>query len=160
MNYFLYWVTLGGLCLLTACQAPNPSISTPGSTASPSSTKTPTETPVEHTDTPVGASAFGPTGATDADTYPPIAENMLRLSVESLSKLLNFNVDQITVVKVSPVVWRDASLGCTKPGIDYARVETPGYAITLQAGGEVYYYHTNETNRAVLCSPGSLKTSP
>ena len=33
----------------------------------------------------------------------------------------------------------------------YAQVITPGYLITLEANGQQYEYHTNETNVVVLC---------
>ena len=85
-------------------------------------------------------------------TPPPAAQEMLRLSVEALSRMLNINTDQISVVEAVPVIWPDASLGCPKPAIDYIRVETPGYRIVLESSGQLYNYHTDETRRVVLCN--------
>jgi len=78
---------------------------------------------------------------------------MVRLSIVNLGKRLKISAEEIKVVKVLPVIWRDASLGCPKPGIDYIRVETPGYSISLEAGGKIYNYHTDEVDRVVLCNP-------
>jgi hypothetical protein len=164
MKHLFSLIILAGLWLLSACQGPNVSLAAPGPTTAPSSTNAPAETPIDHaatpvaepsigqTDTPVAEPSKGQTATPDADTPISNVENMVQLSVDKLSQQLNINADQIVVMKVNPVIWRDASLGCPKPGIDYARVETPGYNITLQAGGKVYNYHTNETNRAVLCN--------
>ena len=54
--------------------------------------------------------------------------------------------------EIKSVRWRDASLGCPKPGVDYIQVETPGYNILLQTGGSTYSYHTDETRRFVACN--------
>jgi hypothetical protein len=139
MNKFVSLLTLGGLFLLIACQAPNSSASESDPTSQSPPTSEPVNSPNEQVSTPIG------------DTPSPIAQEMVRLSVENLSKRLKIGVDQIRVVKVEAVNWRDASLGCPKPIIDFVRVETPGYRILLEAGGNEYDYHTNETNRVILC---------
>lgn len=76
---------------------------------------------------------------------------MVDLAVAQLSKETGLDASQISVVNVKAVVWRDASLGCPKPGIDYIQVETPGFTIQLRAGEQVYTYHTNETGRIIRC---------
>lgn len=82
----------------------------------------------------------------------PIEQNMVNLSLENLSRKLNIDVEKIRVTKVTKVVWRDASLGCPKPGVDYLRVETPGFSITLEAEGKTYEFHTDESKRLTLCN--------
>ena len=85
---------------------------------------------------------------------PPDAttEKMVALVKEHLANRLGIAVDQIVLAEVKPVVWRDAGLGCPKPGVDYIQVETPGYNVLLQAGGTTYNYHTDETKRFVQCN--------
>ena len=85
---------------------------------------------------------------------PPneIAEKMVVLVKEHLAQRLGIAVNQIVLAEIKPVRWRDAGLGCPKPGIDYIQVETPGYNIQLEAGGSTYIYHTDETKRFVQCS--------
>ncbi len=72
---------------------------------------------------------------------------------EDLAKRLSTSVDEIKLLEAKAVVWRDASLGCPKPGIDYIQVETGGYNVLLETGGKTYNYHTNKTNRIILCNP-------
>jgi len=57
----------------------------------------------------------------------------------------------ITVVAVEETVWRDSSLGCPKPGLNYLQVLTPGYKITLEAQGKRYEYHSDANRRVVRC---------
>ena len=77
---------------------------------------------------------------------------MLSLVKGHLAQRLNVAVDQIAVADIKPVVWRDAGLGCAKPGVDYIQVQTPGYNILLSAGGKTYSYHTDATKRFVQCN--------
>jgi hypothetical protein len=79
-------------------------------------------------------------------------ENLVEIAKEDLAKRLSISVVEINLVEAKVVVWRDASLGCPKPGIDYIHVETPGYSVLLETGGKIYNYHTNETNRIILCN--------
>jgi hypothetical protein len=77
---------------------------------------------------------------------------MIKLVTEHLAKKLSIVADQIVLSDVKPVRWRDAGLGCPKPGVDYIQMETPGFSIFLEAGGKTYNYHTDETKRFVLCN--------
>jgi hypothetical protein len=77
---------------------------------------------------------------------------MVALVKGHLAQRLSIPADQIALAEIKPVTWRDASLGCPKPGIDYIQVETPGYNILLSAGGTTYTYHTDETKRFVQCN--------
>ena len=83
-------------------------------------------------------------------TPDAVSQKMVTLVKENLAQKLGIPVEQITLSEVKPVVWRDASLGCPKPAIDYIQVETPGFNILLDAGGQTYNYHTNQSNRFVI----------
>ena len=80
------------------------------------------------------------------------AEKMVVRVKEHLAQKLSIPIDQIVLSEIKSVVWRDASLGCPKPGIDYIQVETPGYNILLEAGGKTYRFHTDATKRFVQCN--------
>jgi hypothetical protein len=86
-----------------------------------------------------------------AITPDATAQKMVDLTKEHLAQRLGVAVDQIALVEVRPAVWRDASLGCPKPAIDYIPMETPGYSIILEAAGQTYNYHTDQANRFVQC---------
>jgi hypothetical protein len=77
---------------------------------------------------------------------------MVALVKEHLAQRLRITVDQIVLEEIKPIKWRDASLGCPKPGVDYIQRETPGYNILLQAGGSTYSYHTDQSKRFVQCN--------
>jgi hypothetical protein len=77
---------------------------------------------------------------------------MVSLVKGHLAQRLNTTAEQIALTEIQPVVWRDAGLGCPKPGVDYIQMETPGYTIFLEANGKTYNYHTDQTKRFVLCN--------
>jgi hypothetical protein len=85
-------------------------------------------------------------------TPDAVSQKMVTLVKEHLAQKLGIPVEQITLSEVRPAMWRDASLGCPKPAIDYIQVETPGFNILLEAGGQTYNYHTNQSNRFVMCN--------
>jgi hypothetical protein len=139
MKAFVYLMLFAGLILVTAC----------GSAA----------TPVElNMDNPFSSTPM-PTSTANSSTLPPASnqpsaaeQNMIDLSRQNLSQKLKISIDQVVVVSIKQITWQDASLGCPKPGIDYIRVETPGYTIMLEAGGQTYNYHTDESKRVILCN--------
>jgi hypothetical protein len=98
-----------------------------------------------------------PSGATPARTpaaqemTPPEAQAVVRLAEEDLAGRLGLEPDQIELVSVQAVEWSDTSLGCPQPGMMYAQVITPGYRVTLEAEGQTYDYHTNQSDHVVLC---------
>jgi len=57
----------------------------------------------------------------------------------------------VAIVAVEPAEWRDSSLGCPQPGMNYLQVITPGYKITLEAQGKRYEYHSDTNERVVRC---------
>lgn len=71
-------------------------------------------------------------------------------AVAYLATELNVPPDRVLVLSIEPVNWPDASLGCPQPGMMYAQVISPGYRIVLEAGGEQYDLHTDQTGRKVI----------
>jgi hypothetical protein len=76
------------------------------------------------------------------------------LVVRDLALRLSIRLDEITVVSIESGEWPNSAIGCPLPGADYAQVITPGYRIKLEAGGEIYTYHTSERQALVLCQDG------
>jgi len=70
----------------------------------------------------------------------------------ALADRLGIDTGAITVASVQAMEWADAALGCADPGQSYAQVITPGFEITLSAGGETYTYHTDMEGNFVLCA--------
>lgn len=83
---------------------------------------------------------------------PLEAAALVQSAREDLSQRIGVPEDQMTVQLVEAVEWRDTSLGCPEPGMQYLQVITPGYRIQLVVDGQVYEYHTDD-ERAVYCEP-------
>jgi hypothetical protein len=60
----------------------------------------------------------------------------------------------LVVVSSERVVWRDGSLGCPQPGINYAQVLVPGYRIWIRAGDRLLDYHAGLRGTPILCPDG------
>ena len=76
---------------------------------------------------------------------------MGELAQAALAQELAVAATNITVVTVEATEWRDSSLGCPKPGMNYLQVITPGYKIMLEAQGKRYEYHSDTNRRVVRC---------
>ena len=155
---------------LLACQATNPSTSTPQepviqpntpeSTLHPDATEVlaptlsqaDTNPAVNSTQTPVLPVSQEDTNMTPVTPPDAASEKLVTVVKQHLAQQLGISADQIVLSSVKSVVWRDAGLGCPKPGVDYIQVETPGYNILLEAGGKAYTYHTDATRRFVPCN--------
>lgn len=116
---------------------------------------TPDATP---TATPQTAQQTTPT-ILDSPTLPPqpavlTVEQQGTLAQQSLATQLRRDPTTITLVKVEPKEWADASLGCPDPAMMYAQMLTPGALVTLNDGSQDYAVHTSADGFAVLCENG------
>jgi hypothetical protein len=92
-----------------------------------------------------------PTTASPPGATQPQAASAASRAAADLAERLDLNPVQVQVLRVEPVQWPDASLGCPQPGQMYAQIITPGYRVTLSAEGMQYEYHTDTLQRALLC---------
>ena len=79
------------------------------------------------------------------------AQELIFQAKVQLAHKANIDTDEIFLFQVEAVEWPDASLGCPKADMMYAQVITPGYQILLEANGQVYTFHTDETDQVILC---------
>lgn len=137
------------IAAIVACQPAGSSHLPQDITAQPDSPGSLPESDVAQTSAPT----LPPEVSDMTPVTPPdeASAQMVTLVTQHLAKTLGIAADQILLSEVKPAVWRDAGLGCPKPGVDYIQVETPGYNILLEAGGQPYNYHTDATKRFVLC---------
>ncbi len=113
----------------------------------------PTNTPPPATQPPTAISPLPTPGGAGEDTMPAVdlrTAPLVQKAVEDLSQRLGLDPQQIRLLSVEDVQWRDSSLGCPKPGMNYLMVITPGHLIRLEAEGQVYEYHTDE-KRVIYC---------
>lgn len=87
---------------------------------------------------------------------PPQATRAVSWSQADLAERLKVGLNQVSVLSVESVEWRDSSLGCPESGRVYLQVITPGYRIILRADGRQFEYHSARgRDRAILCDTGS-----
>jgi hypothetical protein len=84
-------------------------------------------------------------GATPGERQRGAFQPLVDLARVSLARKLGIDPDSVTVQSVEDTEFPDASLGVPEPGQMYAQVLTPGYRITLAAGGQTYEYHASDS---------------
>jgi heat shock protein HslJ len=92
-----------------------------------------------------------PSPAPGAVAPNPASRALADKARQMLVQELGVDASAVTLQRVEAVEWRDSSLGCPQPGMNYLQVITPGYLIVLEAQGRSYEYHTNKSDRVVRC---------
>ena len=65
----------------------------------------------------------------------------------------------ITVQSAQRVTWRDGSLGCPEPSMQYTQALVPGWRVILRVGDATYDYHAATNGHLTLC-PRERATDP
>lgn len=76
--------------------------------------------------------------------------NLVQMAREDLRNSLGDSQAPVRVARVTPTNWPDGSLGCPMPGMSYAQVETAGFVIELEHGGNSFDYRSDML-RVVHC---------
>jgi hypothetical protein len=85
-------------------------------------------------------SRSGMTPVTDQAATPAMQQRERALQIAG--KHLSVPVSELEIVQIEPVDWRDSSLGCPQPGMEYLQVITPGHiAVVRHASGSVHRVH-------------------
>jgi hypothetical protein len=97
-------------------------------------------------------------GAAVTSTNPPNGidpglQPYIDLAVADLAARLQREPSAIVTRSAVLIVWPDASLGCPKPGMQYAQVQTDGSQIVLEVDGVAYDYHAGGSTTPFLCEP-------
>jgi hypothetical protein len=110
---------------------------------------------------PVPADGQTQTGNTKAPT------ELVQAARERLARLLERQIDTLTLQSASSQQWPDASMGCPDPATTYAQYSVPGYLLVFSDGSRSYDVHTGLTatpgEPMVLCEqqrPVSLDLAP
>ncbi|NKQ36815.1 MAG: hypothetical protein HF973_14535 [Chloroflexi bacterium] len=82
----------------------------------------------------------------------PTEDEFVQMAKEDLSQQLDISPEEIELVNYEEVQWRDSSLGCPQPKMQYLQVITPGYRIQLSVQGEIYNYHGAADREPFLCA--------
>ena len=98
-------------------------------------------TPVPLDNPPVVQPAPGNPGIKD-----PVVQAMI-----DLSQRIDVPMDDIVLVSLLEVTWRDGSLGCPEADVAYTQALVPGQQMILQVNGEEYYYHRGKDSVFTYC---------
>jgi hypothetical protein len=88
----------------------------------------------------------------EAPKYLQVAAQVQELARRDLAMRLKVEVKDVKVMRLRPMTWPDASLGCPERDRSYETVETRGFLIELRHADKTYLYHSDR-QRVVLC-PG------
>src|SRR5260370_29625042 len=103
---------------------------------------------------PVPAEAT-PTPVVPSPTHIPVdVPPAQRAVIAALAAQLSIPADQIKVVSVEEVTWKDGCLGVAHMGMMCTQALVPGFRIRLQANGRTYEFHTNQDGSALVDATG------
>ncbi|MBV9169622.1 MAG: hypothetical protein JOZ81_06030 [Chloroflexi bacterium] len=91
-------------------------------------------------------------GVSPSASPGPEAQQAVNQATHDAAQRLSVSDTDISVDRVEPRQWPDASLGCPRQGDVYAQVVTPGYLIVVSGGGQQLEYHSDARGRVILCS--------
>jgi len=74
---------------------------------------------------------------------PEDTESLVTLAKFDLALRTGQDIENIVTKSIEETLFDDSSLGVPQPGVEYEAMITPGYIITLSAGGEIYEYHAS-----------------
>ena len=83
--------------------------------------------------------------AADGSSYPEAAAK----ARDALAEQLGIASNEIKITGVEAVEWSDACLGVVMIGMMCAQGITPGYRVMLDAQGQSYEFHTDETGDSI-----------
>ncbi len=92
-------------------------------------------------------------------TLSPGTARLLAAMIADLSAQTGIPSGDINLLSFEPMVWSNGALGCPAEGMAYIEVIIEGMVFTLQAGDEVYTYHTDSGDNYVLCQDGAPVSS-
>jgi hypothetical protein len=79
----------------------------------------------------------------------PTQPDAVEAARQALAGLLKLAAQQIKVVSSEQMDWPDSCLGAAETGEMCLQVITPGYKVVMQANGQQYIYHTDETGKSL-----------
>ncbi len=115
-------------------------------TATPNATPSPTDNGLPAV--PPGKPSFKITPTPGENALPADAP-IVAVIEQALASKLGIDVSGITFISGEYVEWPDSCLGFEQPGEMCSQVITPGYRVTLSAGGKLYEAHANLSGKSI-----------
>ena len=79
-----------------------------------------------------------------SEESPDAQSPAAREAVADLAQRLGVSEDEVRVVSMEEVTWRDGSLGCAKEGMMYTQALVNGSRIVLDVDARKYEYHQGQ----------------
>jgi hypothetical protein len=76
----------------------------------------------------------------------PQDNELVAKAKNDLSKRINIEYNEISLVEIKETVFSDHTLGTSRPGEIVPQTPTPGYVIVLNSQGNDYRYHADNVN--------------
>lgn len=107
--------------------------------------------------TPTAGSIPTPTPAVPSGSPTPASPDLaVAAARQFLADSLAVPFDEISVISTAAREWPSSCLGIEEPGVACLDVITPGYQIMLEAAGQRYVIHTDQTGANVRQAPGAV----
>lgn len=87
----------------------------------------------------------------------PSVASPASIAVADLAERLGVEPAVIEVIGVDEVTWRDGSLGCPDPGMNYTHALVPGLRIVLRVAGVDHEYHAGRRRGPFYCPPDRIQ---
>jgi hypothetical protein len=97
-------------------------------------------------------------GTTMTTTPPTSNDPAVQLAIADLAERLGIATADVEVVSVDEVTWRDGSLGCPQPGMNYTQALVDGRRIVLNVDGVAYAYHSGRSGEPFYCPAGRARS--
>lgn len=75
----------------------------------------------------------------------------LEAVIADAARLARVPTSQVEVLRAQSVQWRDGSLGCPKPDMNYIQMIVDGYWVEVTAGGREFDYRLDGHGNYYLC---------
>lgn len=96
-----------------------------------------------------------PVPTSSSPDVPGAGSPDVRQAVTDLAATLDLAAEDVSVVDVEEVTWRDGSLGCAEKGMSYTQALVDGQRIVLEVDGTRYEYHAGAGRGPFLCEDPS-----
>ena len=152
MRTKLLFVLLLLMTVVAACGAPSTPPVFPTASSKPAATLPPSVLPT------LPPSPIKPGGGLVTKPQAEEWQNAPQAALSAradLAKRLQIDIDTIKLISVEQVDWPDACMGIHQPDVMCAQVVISGYKVVLEANGQQYEYHTNESGSGVRLAVGS-----
>ncbi len=107
-----------------------------------------------------------PSVASDLSSTPAVSggtemQQLVDLATKNLAAKLGIEEADIVLAQAEYVTWRDSSIGCPLPDMQYMQVLTNGSRIVLKTSAGVFHYHSGGNRQPSYCvSPSKIGPLP